>query len=128
MFPTTKFPDNVPDLDAAVDLSDHETGNDVRLKEKPHNAVEITPGGPFLLRMLHLKQGSIPESVRVNETLSAGSFVGLAGDSGTAFVPHLHLVFGFFDQVPTHEKCIQMLLFALLLCFSIEWSLLEHSD
>ena len=33
-----------------------DNGSEADLQEKPHNLVEITPGGPFLMRILHQKQ------------------------------------------------------------------------
>ena len=44
-----------PDLVAAIEFEELENGNQANLDEKPHNCVEISPGGPFLLRMLHQK-------------------------------------------------------------------------
>ena len=49
-------PDQMPDLVAAVEFEDLDDGNQANLDEKPHNCVEVSPGGPFLLRMLHMKQ------------------------------------------------------------------------
>ena len=61
--------DNLPDLVAAVDMGDHENGSDVELEEKPQNLVEIKPSqgleSPFLLRMIHLLQNSIPSTIKV---------------------------------------------------------------
>ena len=61
--------DNDPDIDAAVELADHENGSEVDLEEKPQNMVELEIGGegsPFLLRLLHLKQNSIPSDIQAN--------------------------------------------------------------
>ena len=61
--------DNDPDIDAAVELTDHENGSEVDLEEKPQNMVELEIGGegsPFLLRLLHLKQNSIPSDIQAN--------------------------------------------------------------
>ena len=64
-----KEDDNLPDLVAAVDMGDHENGSDVDLEEKPQNLVEIKPSqgleSPFLLRMIHLLQNSIPSTIKV---------------------------------------------------------------
>ena len=38
-----------------------DNGTEADLVEKPHNLVEITPGGPFLMRILHQKQVMIPK-------------------------------------------------------------------
>ena len=61
--------DNAPNLTAAIDLQDHENGKDVALEEKPQNLLEIKPlngqKSPFLLRMIHLRQNSIPADVKV---------------------------------------------------------------
>lgn len=61
--------DNPPDLIAAVDMGDHENGRDVDLEEKPQNLVEVKPllglDSPFLLRLIHLKQNSIPDNIQV---------------------------------------------------------------
>ena len=43
-------------------------------------------------------QGSIPIQIEKGQYLEAGTFIGLAGNSGTTFTPHVHMVFGFFDQ------------------------------
>ena len=59
--------DNDPDIDSAVELADHENGSGVDLEEKPQNMVELEIGGegsPFLLRLLHLKQNSIPSDIK----------------------------------------------------------------
>jgi len=90
--------DNDPDIDAAVELADHENGSEVDLEEKPQNMVELEIGGegsPFLLRLLHLKQNSIPSDIQVGDALTAGTAIGEVGNSGTTYVPHLHVVFGF---------------------------------
>ena len=53
--------DNDPDINAAVEIEDHDNGSEVDLEEKPHNMVEVEIGGvgsPFLLRLLHLGQNS----------------------------------------------------------------------
>ena len=92
------FPDNAPDITAAVEIEDEEDGTTVDLEERPGNGVEITPGGPFLLRLLHFRQNSVPASVEVGNFYPAGTLVGEVGNSGTTYVPHLHLAFGFFDQ------------------------------
>merc|ERR1712037_338139 len=51
----SSFPDNVPDITAAVEIEDAEDGSAVDLEERPSNGVEVTPGGPFLLRLLHFR-------------------------------------------------------------------------
>ena len=48
--------DNVPQLIKAINFTTLDNGTKAHLKEKPHNLVEVTPGGPFLLRILHQKQ------------------------------------------------------------------------
>ena len=51
--------DNDPNLNAAVEIEDHENGSEVDLEEKPQNIVELEVGGegsPFLLRLIHMKQ------------------------------------------------------------------------
>ena len=61
--------DNDPDINAAVEIEDHDNGSEVDLEEKPHNMVEVEIGGvgsPFLLRLLHLKQDTIPLDIQVN--------------------------------------------------------------
>ena len=61
--------DNSPDLRAAIDLADHKEGRHVTLTEKPQNIIELKPmkgkESPFLLRMIHLRQNSIPSSIQV---------------------------------------------------------------
>ena len=61
--------DNSPDLRAAIDLADHKEGRHVTLTEKPQNIIELKPmkgkDSPFLLRMIHLRQNSIPSSIQV---------------------------------------------------------------
>lgn len=51
-------PDNPPDLIAAIEFTALDNGNEADLDEKPNNGVEVSPGGPFLLRILHQKQVS----------------------------------------------------------------------
>ena len=51
-----EIPDNEPQLVKAVEFEALDNGNEANLEEKPNNGIEITPGGPFLLRMLHQKQ------------------------------------------------------------------------
>ena len=46
-------PDNTPDIITAVDFGILTTGSEANLEELPNNGVEITPGGPFLLRVIH---------------------------------------------------------------------------
>ena len=61
--------DNDPDIVAAIDLGDNTSGRDVELEEKPQNLVEIKPSigkdSPFLLRLIHLRQNSIPSNIKV---------------------------------------------------------------
>ena len=49
-------PDNGPDLISAIEFEALDNGGEANLDEKPNNGVEISPGGPFLLRLLHQKQ------------------------------------------------------------------------
>jgi len=93
--------DNDPNLNAAVEIEDHENGSEVDLEEKPQNIVELEIGGegsPFLLRLIHMKQNSVPMDINVGDMLTAGTLIGEAGNSGTTYVPHLHIVFGFTDM------------------------------
>ena len=48
--------DNEPDLESAINMTEFESGTEANLTEKPHNAVEVSPGGPFLLRILHQQE------------------------------------------------------------------------
>lgn len=92
--------DNTPDLTAAVEMDDHQTGIDVDLTELPQNIIEVEIGGigsPFLLRLIHMKRNTIPSDINVGESITAGTVVGENGNSGTTLVPHLHVVFGFTD-------------------------------
>ena len=60
--------DNDPDVNAAVDIEDHTMGSEVDLDEKPQNMIELQVGGdgsPFLLRLIHFKQNSIPDNIQV---------------------------------------------------------------
>ena len=61
--------DNTPDMVKAIDLGDHTNGRDVELEEKPQNLIELKPtngqNSPFLLRLIHQRQNSIPSSIRV---------------------------------------------------------------
>jgi len=93
--------DNDPDLDAAVEMEDHNTGVDVNLEEKPQNMIEVEVGGrgsPFLLRLIHFKQNTVESNIQVGSMLSAGAQIAQVGNSGTTYVPHCHAVFGFTDK------------------------------
>merc|ERR1719242_1358430 len=94
--------DNLPDITAAIDMGDHQDGSDVELEEKPQNLVEIKPiqglESPFLLRLIHLRQNTIPDNIKIGGEYAAGTFVGTVGNSGTTLVPHLHVVWGFTDK------------------------------
>ena len=48
--------DHDPDVVSAVEFEALNSGSEADLEEKPNNCVEVTPGGPFLFRMLHQKQ------------------------------------------------------------------------
>jgi len=91
-------PDNPPDLTAAIQFEELDNGNEASLDEKPNNGVEVTPGGPFLMRILHQKYASVPASIIEGQFLEAGAYVGTVGNSGTTYTPHIHMVFGFTDQ------------------------------
>jgi len=70
------------------------------LEELPQNLIELKVGGtnsPFLLRLIHLMQNSIPNGITVGNNYPAGTVVGTVGNSGTTLVPHLHSVWGFTD-------------------------------
>ena len=54
--------DQRPDLIAAIEFEELENGSQADLEEKVNNGVEVTPGGPFLLRMLHQKHVRITSS------------------------------------------------------------------
>ena len=43
-------------------------------------------------------QNTISASIRVGDVLQRGAHIGKAGNSGTSYTPHIHLVFGFYDQ------------------------------
>ena len=43
-------------------------------------------------------QNTISNSIRVGDVLQRGAHIGKAGNSGTSYTPHIHLVFGFYDQ------------------------------
>lgn len=62
--------DNTPDIVAAIDLNDHTDGKAVTLEEKPHNLIEMKPSkgksSPFLLRIIHLRQNSIPDNIKAS--------------------------------------------------------------
>ena len=51
-------PDNTPDIITAVDFGILTTGSEANLEELPNNGVEVTPGGPFLLRVIHQQRVS----------------------------------------------------------------------
>jgi len=92
--------DNTPDINAAVEMEDHTSGSDVDLEEKPQNIIELQIGGdtsPFLLRLIHFRRNTIPNTIRVGQEYAAGTYLGQVGNSGTTLVPHLHVVFGFTD-------------------------------
>ena len=42
-------------LITAIQFEELDNGNEASLDEKPNNGVEVTPGGPFLMRILHQK-------------------------------------------------------------------------
>ena len=63
------------------------------------NLVGVHLGGQFYLFMLHMRQGSIPASVKPGVTLPAGTVVGHVGNSGASIEPHLHLTLLWYDEV-----------------------------
>jgi len=93
--------DNAPDVNAAVEVEDAADGSEVDLQELPQNMIEVEVGGagsPFLLRLIHFKQSTIPDTITVGRQVVAGTVVGETGNSGTTYVPHMHVVFGFTDH------------------------------
>ncbi|HJZ88795.1 MAG TPA: M23 family metallopeptidase [Polyangia bacterium] len=61
------------------------------------NAVYVRLYGRYLMAFLHLKEGSIPDSVRPGARLEVGTRIGQVGNSGTRY-PHLHLALLFADH------------------------------
>ena len=60
--------DNAPDVNAAVEVEDAADGSEVDLQELPQNMIEVEVGGagsPFLLRLIHFKQSTIPDTITV---------------------------------------------------------------
>lgn len=54
------------------------------------NAVFVRMQGRFIVAFLHLRHGSIPESIEPGAKLASGALLGRVGNSGTQF-PHLHI-------------------------------------
>ena len=48
--------------------------------------------------MIFFLQNTIPNSIKVGDILPARTFIGKTGNSGTSYTPHIHLVYGFYDQ------------------------------
>lgn len=69
-------PDNVP---GTLDL------------EAVNNMVGVQIYGGYYLYLLHFRQDTIPQSVRVGAVLDAGAYLGRVGNSGVSLEPHLHV-------------------------------------
>jgi hypothetical protein len=63
------------------------------------NLVGVHLGGQYYLYMLHMRQNTIPASVKTGATLPAGTVVGHVGNSGASIQPHLHMTLVWYDDV-----------------------------
>lgn len=62
------------------------------------NMIGVHLGGQYYLFLLHMRQGSIPDSVQPGVSLPAGTVVGNVGNSGASVEPHLHMTLLFYEE------------------------------
>jgi len=76
-----KAEDNLSDPSLTGDLSQKGDGNYVLIHLYDH----------FYLSILHFKKGSIPSHWTLGSKVQVGDFLGLVGNSGISYTPHLHM-------------------------------------
>jgi hypothetical protein len=64
-----------------------------------NNMIGIQVAGQFYLYLLHMRQGSIPDSVKPGAILEKGAYVGRVGNSGASMEPHLHITLMWYDDM-----------------------------
>jgi hypothetical protein len=67
--------------------------------DSPNNMVGVHVGGQFYLFLLHMRQNTIPDSVKEGAKLPAGADIGRVGNSGASIEPHLHIALVWYDTV-----------------------------
>jgi len=63
-----------------------------------NNMVGIAVKGAYSVYLLHFQEGSIPDNVVEGAFIEAGSYLGLVGNSGVTYEPHLHMTLLWYDQ------------------------------
>lgn len=71
-----------------VDSHDGEFDMNTEFSDAPANYVVLDHGGGYYALYWHMKRGSV--AVKPNQTVSAGTQIGLTGSSGFSTGPHLH--------------------------------------
>jgi hypothetical protein len=62
------------------------------------NMIGLHVGGQYYLFFLHMRQGSIPDSVQEGVSLPAGTVIGNVGNSGASVEPHLHMTLLWYEE------------------------------
>jgi hypothetical protein len=71
-----------------VETHDGEPDMNTAMTNVPANYVVIDHGGGYFALYWHMKRGSV--AVQQNQTVTAGTQIGLTGSSGMSTAPHLH--------------------------------------
>lgn len=69
--------------------------------QNTNNMVGLHVGGQFYLYLLHMRQNTIPASVKPGAVLPAGTHIGNVGNSGASIEPHLHMTLVYYDEGET---------------------------
>lgn len=87
------IPDNTPSPDFSSDVSGLES-----------NYLLIEVKHPFYFSIVHFQENSIiPE---IGDTIEAGDLLGLVGNSGVSYIPHLHFTLYFYAE--DHDRYISI--------------------
>ncbi len=77
--------DNIPDQSMSGDLS-----------KKINNFLTIKMKYPFYLSVVHFKKDSI--TVNIGDEINAGQELGVVGNSGVSYIPHLHYTLYIYSE------------------------------
>jgi len=65
-----------------------------------NNMVGLWVSGQTYLYLLHMRQGTIPASLHVGDTVLAGDLLGRVGNAGVSLEPHMHITGMYYEVEP----------------------------
>lgn len=85
-------------VEVVRDGADNPPGYAPPYDDAVNNMVGIAVKGAYSVYLLHFMEGSIPENIVEGMFIDEGSYLGLVGNSGVTYEPHLHMTLLWYDQ------------------------------